>query len=173
MRTQRTWPACGLLVLAACSPALDWRELRPEGSGVVLLLPCKPNLQQRKLMLAGTAVTLTLAACSAAGATWALAYADVGEPARVATALDELRRSAATNIGAEPGGALPAAVPGATPNAGNLRFSLSGRLPDGLAVKEQVVIFARGTAVFQATVVGETLAAEAVETFLSSLSAAS
>ena len=84
---------------AACTPALDWREVRPEGAGLVALFPCKPDRQVRRLPLAGTVVEMSLWACSAAGATYAVAFADVGEPERVARALDELAASAARNIG--------------------------------------------------------------------------
>ena len=73
--------AAGLL--AACAPALDWRDVRLEGSGVLLLFPCKPDSQTRTLSLAGASVRLSLHACSAAGSTWALAVADLGDPARV------------------------------------------------------------------------------------------
>lgn len=161
------------LVAAGCTPALDWREVRPEGSGVFVLLPCRADVQQRNLSLAGRPVRLTLAACSAGGATWALAYADLGDPSAVAPALEELRRSAAANIDGEAGSVAPLAVPGATPHAGSMRFSLAGRLPDGTAVSEHAAVFTRGTRVFQATVVGERPPADGVETFIASLRAAS
>ena len=48
----------------------------------------------------------------------------------------------------------PAAVPGMTPNPEARRWRLQGRLPDGQAVAEQVQVFAHGTRVFQAAVIG-------------------
>ncbi|MBE0548915.1 MAG: hypothetical protein IH627_14965, partial [Rubrivivax sp.] len=51
-------------LLAACSPTLDWRDVRPAGSGVTLLMPCKPVVQERSLPLAGAPVRLSLQACS-------------------------------------------------------------------------------------------------------------
>lgn len=136
------------------------------------MLPCKPDVQMRKLRLAGQPVSLTLSACSSAGATWGLAAADLGDPQRVGPALEELRLAAAANVGAIEPKSQPLAVPGATPYPGSLRLALSGRLPDGQAVQEQVAVFARGTWVFQATVVGERLPAEGVEVFFGSLRAA-
>lgn len=155
--------------LAACAPALDWREVRPDGSGLQAMLPCRPNTQARTVSLAGRSVKLTLVACSAGDQTWAIAFADVGDPATVAAALDELRMSAARNLGAEPPTPQPIAVPGATPNAGSVRIAFDGRLPDGSAVREQAAVFARGTRVFQATAVGAKLGADAVDTFFGSL----
>lgn len=160
-------------LLAACSPELNWRDWRPEGSGLALSLPCKPTPQTRTVQLAGQPVRLSLHACSAGGQTWALAYADVGDPARLGTALSELRDSAAANLSAgalQPAAAL--AVPGATPHAESGRWALQGRLPDGKPVREEMAVFARGTVVFQVTVLGETLPAEAVATFFESLRAA-
>ena len=167
----RSWPAA-LLALAACSPALNWREIRPDGSGLLLTLPCKPDVQMRKVRLAGQSVDLTLSACSSAGATWALAMADLGDPQRVTPALEELRQSAAANVGAAQAEPQPLVVPGATPNPRSVRLALNGHLPDGQAVQEQVAVFARGTWVFQATVVGERLPSDGVEVFFASLRAA-
>ena len=66
-----------------CAPVLDWREVRPAGSGVSLLFPCKPDSQSRLVRLAGMQVRLVLLACAAGGSTWGLAHADVVDPASV------------------------------------------------------------------------------------------
>lgn len=155
--------------ITACSPTLNWREVRPEGSGAVLMLPCKPDSHARRLQLAGAEVRLTLHACSAGGVVWALGHADVDDPARVAPALAELRASALANIGAADGSPLPLAVSGATPNPASGRWTVTGRLPDGRAVQEQLAVFVRGTRVYQATAVGAALPPEAVETFFGAL----
>jgi hypothetical protein len=170
------WPVVAPLVvalLAACAPALDWREVRPTDSGLVALFPCKPNALTRNVMLAGQTVRLSMHACRAGDQTWALAHADVGDPARVGASLEELRRSAAANLGAEPGRSreLALAVPGATPNPASIREQLSGRLPDGQPAVEQFAVFVRGTVVFQATVLGATVPADAADTFFASLRA--
>jgi hypothetical protein len=162
-------PGAAALMLLACSPALNWREVRPEASGAVALFPCKPASHARNVVLAQAAVRLTLYACNAGGATWAIAYAETGSPARVGPALVELRKAAATNIGAVRELPLVLRVAGATPNAEAGRFALTGSLPDGKAVQEQVAVFARGTVVFQATALGERLDAEAAENFFSGL----
>jgi hypothetical protein len=60
-------------------------------------------------------------------------------------------------------------VPGATPHGDSTRLRLSGKLPDGRAVGGAVAVFAYGTVVFQATVFGEALSEEAVQTFFASL----
>jgi hypothetical protein len=158
-----------LVALAACSPALDWRELRPAGTALQLQLPCRPASHERSLALAGTPVQLALYACNAGGQTWGLAAANLQDPARVGPALDELRRSGMANIGASAGSPLPLQVSGATPNERSGRLALAGRLPDGQAVQMQLAVFTHGTQVFQATVLGPALPADATDNFFAAL----
>ncbi|MDP1646754.1 MAG: hypothetical protein Q8M01_00930 [Rubrivivax sp.] len=156
-------------LLAACSPTLDWRDVRPAGSGLTLLMPCKPVVQERSLPLAGAPVRLSLQACSAGGRTWGIAHADVADPARVGVALGELRSSAAANIAGGAAETLPLQVPGATPQAASERVRFGGRLPDGRPVQVELAVFAHGTRVFQATALGEQLTLEAAQTFFGSI----
>lgn len=164
--------ACALAsgaLLSACAPTLDWRDLRPEGSAMQLQFPCKPTTQRRDVPLAGVRANLALHACTAGGQTWGLAVADLGDPARVGTALSELAEAAATNLGASApvGGVLQ--VPGATPNGQSRRVRLQGRSPDGTALQMELAVFARGTQVYQASVLGQTLAADAADGFFASM----
>lgn len=172
MKSCRT---CAVVVLAAalaaCSPTLNWRDVRPEGSGATLLMPCRPQDQRREVVLAGAKVMLSMSACRAGPQTWALAHADVGDAARVSAALTELRVAAAANLGASAPQTLPVNVAGATPNPASRRQRVAGHLPDGSTVQEEVAVFARGTRVFQATVIGPALPAEGVQTFFTSLRA--
>lgn len=161
------WAAA--VLLAACSPALDWRELRPEGSDLALLMPCKPDRQSRRVALASQQVQMSLHACTAAGATWAVAFADVGDPARVGAALDELRAAAAANLGAGEATDLPLNVAGATPQPASRRVQFHGRMPNGRAVTEQTAVFAKGTRVFQVVALGPELEPESVASFFGSL----
>jgi hypothetical protein len=119
--------------------------------------------------LAATQVHLVLLACAAGDATWAIAYADVLDPSLVALALADLRAAAASNLSATSTLDLPLKVEGATPNPLSLRVHLTGRLPDGKAVNAQVAVFAKGTRVFQATLIGTHWPADAPDTFFSSL----
>lgn len=159
--------ACSAL---ACTPALDWREVRPSGSGVQLMLPCKPASHARRVTLAGVPVEMSMYACSAGESTYALAFADMADPVRVTPALIELVRATSSHLQLTvPPRATPIGVPGMTPNDQAARWELAGRLPDGRLLQEQAAFFAYGTRVYQATVVGERLDAEALETFFGAL----
>lgn len=157
------------LALCACSPALDWRQVQPEGWGLQAAMPCRPDHQQRQLVLAGAPVTLALVVCSAADHTFALASADIADPSRVGPALQALLVAAQANLQAQVLAEGPAPVPGMTPQPGALRRLLAGRMPDGRAVREQVQVFAHGLRVFQATVVGPEAGAAPVAPFLDAL----
>lgn len=158
-----------LMLLSACSPAFDWRELQPEGSGVSVLFPCKPDRHARPLLLLNQKVTMEMLVCEAGGVTFALSFADTQNPAAVGASLDELRRVAIGNVTGTVVSTQPARVQGMTPNDRAVRVTIEGRLPDGRGVGEQVVVFARGLRVYQASVIGAKLPAETVDTFLASL----
>lgn len=155
--------------LSACAPALDWRDVRPAGAALQIQFPCKPASQQRAVPLAGAPVPLTLYACDADGQTFALAVAQLADPARVDRALGELAAGAARNIGAPPAVGQPLLPPGATPNAGSQRLNLLGRRHDGRPAHVALLVFAYGTSVFQATVLGESPPEAAADTFFASL----
>jgi hypothetical protein len=159
-----------LLLLSACSPTLDWREVRPEDSGAVALFPCKPSIDSRMVQLGGARVRMSLAACRAGELTWALAYADVGDLARVAPALKELRAAASGNLAGTAGITRPLQVPGMTPQPEAQRVRIEGKRPSGEGAQVlEAGFFSRGTRVYQASVMGAALDAEAVGTFFAAL----
>lgn len=167
-------PAAPVLLTAAlataCAPELDWRELQPAGrAGPALLAPCRMNAQERELTLAGRRLIWTLHVCDAGAATFALGWGEVGDPAAVPTALAALRASASGNAGAQPAATMPLAVPGATPQPGAAREQFQRIRPDGSTLHMDVATFARGTRVYQATVIGGGTAGDAAQAYLSSL----
>ena len=128
--------AVAALGLAACSPALDWREVRPPDSGLQALFPCKPEHMQRDITLAGGPVTVALMACTTGGATYALMHAGVGDPARVTPVLQQLRAAAAANVGGTPRVVAPMAVAGMTPNPHAERIEIDGLGARGELLRE-------------------------------------
>lgn len=161
--------AAATVALAACSPALDWRDVRPEGGQLQLLMPCRPSTQVRRVELAGASVMLSMSACAAGDRTWAVAFADAGDPARIPALLQALQAATAANLAAAAPQQQPASIPGANPGGGARRVDLAGHLPDGRAVQVVMLLAARGTQVVQASVVGERLPAAELEPFVSSL----
>ena len=154
----------------ACSPVLDWREVRLDGGVLTALFPCKPIGQSRDTMLLGRRIAMSLQSCQAEATTFAVAYADVGDPALVAPALAQMQRALASNVDAEASSdRLPFRVAGMTPGEQSVRLRLRGRLPDGTGADEQAVFFAKGTRIYQAVVLGRRAGADAADTFFDSL----
>ena len=147
-------PAAFAAPLLGCAPALDWREVRPEGTSVTLLFPCHPKSQSRRAMLGDVPVRMTLLACDADGLSFGLVHADLGDPARVVPGLDAMAAALAANLQAKEIRAAPLQVVGMTPGPSARRIWLDGRLPDATPVREQAALFARGTHVYQASVLG-------------------
>ncbi|HET9976341.1 MAG TPA: hypothetical protein VFQ20_02815 [Burkholderiaceae bacterium] len=162
--------ALAAAAVSACAPALDWREVRPDGAGgLVLAFPCKPASHARMLPLAGAPVRTTLHACSAGDATWAVAFADIEDPARVTAALAALKAAAAANIAAAASQPLTGVAAGATPNPQAGRLALEGRYPDGRTARMQLAVAARGTVVVQVSVLGERIGRDEADSFFGSV----
>jgi hypothetical protein len=154
---------------AACSPTLDWREFVPEGSGLSVTLPCRPDRNVRAVPLAGVTSQMSMLSCAAGGATYALSFVDVADPARISPTLAALRAAAVGNLHAAPPQVLPLQIKGMTANDESSRLSIVGRLPDGSTVQEHAAFFTRGLRVYQAAVIGARPDSEAVQTFFSGL----
>jgi hypothetical protein len=153
-----------------CSPALDWRELRPAGSQALVMFPCRPASHARGVTLAGSMVEMSMFSCSAGGTVFALSFADVADPARVGVALDELALAMQSHVQSPaPAASEPVGVPGMTPHAHSAQWRLAGRLPDGRTVQERSALFSYGTRVYQATMLGAQLDVQAQDMFFGGL----
>jgi hypothetical protein len=158
-----------VLGLAACSPALNWREVRPAGSALAAMFPCRPEHMVRSLGLGGAKVAMHLSACTVEGATYGVAYVEFPDSSYVAPAIEQMRAAAEANIGGHAIDPEAMKVAGMTPNPLAERWRLQGLGADEVPVQEQVGFFSRGRQVYQATVVGPKVNAEAVDTFFTGL----
>lgn len=151
---RRWFLGCVAVLVTGCSGAPDWRELRPAGLSLRFAMPCRPDVAERRLTLSGAEVDWRLWSCSADEHTFALASATLPDATRVAAVLDHLGRSAQSNIRGRIESETAAAVRGMTPQAGARRWRLAGHSADGHVIGEEVLVFAYGARVYQATVIG-------------------
>ncbi|MFY7864346.1 hypothetical protein [Roseateles sp.] len=149
--------------LAACSPALDWREVRPAGSGVQALFPCKPQINVRPATPAEPS-SMGLAECKAADLSFSLAWADLSEPQMVTPALLQMRQSLAAKLQAPGTAGTAFQVPGMTPNP-----EAQVQVFSGASQTAHVAVFARGLRVYQVVVLGKKGANEAWDGFVSAV----
>jgi len=159
---------CALLAVA-CTPTLDWREIRPEGGALIAMFPCRPDRHVRDVTLAGVRTRMNLMVCEAGGNTFALAWIDVPGAAGTSAALADLRRLAAEHIGAPSPGTAPLRLIGSTPDPQAAELRLQGRLPDGAEVHERAVFFAHGQRAYQASAIGRRLDEAAAQEFVAGL----
>ena len=170
MTPPKTWIAVlAVATGAGCSPALDWREFVPEGSGVQAAFPCRPDRHARAVVVAGAKAQMDMVVCAAGQATYAISYFDVADPARVSATLADWRGTAVANVRGAEQRLAPVQIDGMTANDNALRITVAGRLPDGSAVQEHAAFFTHGLRVYQATVIGAKPAPQDVDTFFAAL----
>lgn len=156
-------------VLTGCAPEFDWREVRPADSGVSALFPCKPRTISRDLTLDGAPMRLTVAACEAGGATYALSYGSVADASRAGQALAALREAAVGNVHGIVREESPLRVSGMTPSPQALRLRLAASAPEGEGREVVSAFFSRGARIYQAAVVARQLDEASVESYVGSL----
>lgn len=163
------------LAAAACTPSLNWREVRLAPTTAVALLPCKPDRAERSVPLGGEPTTLAVSGCEAGGATFALMAAKV--PA--GRAPDELlagwQQATLAHMRAQ---GTPERRPFTPPGARALphaqRLTARGQRPDGRPVMAQAVWSAQaaaggGTELLHAVVYAERLRPEAADAFFDAI----
>lgn len=164
----RVWSRTGALLavalwaLAACSPAFNWRDVRPEGGSVGATLPCKPESAQRTVELAGQPVALRMLSCDVGGLTFAMSQLRVPPSLPLSTVVDAWQQASLASLKVaagqsqvwEPEVRLP-------PDSGvQLRgWKAVGMRPDGSAVPAHGVMLARDGEVTQLVVYGPVTAA--------------
>jgi hypothetical protein len=151
-----------LSLLAACQPALNWREVRPKESGAVALFPCKPEVDKRP---AGNGEgAMGLAHCEAAGLNFALSWADLPNPTQAGAALQAMSRSLATKLKQPLPPAQTLQVAGMTPlpEAAQHRLAAAGAVT-------RIAVFSHGERVYQALMSGDRDDAAAWDAFVGGL----
>ncbi len=135
-------------------------------------MPCKPESAERSLPLAGVPTLMHMHSCEAGGQTFAVAWADVAEEARVTEVLAGWRAGSLAAIRLDPATAAdantdwPVTVQGAQQLQG---LQAGGQDPQGKATQVRAVYFSKGTQVFQAAVYGPNLSDEVLTTFFEGL----
>lgn len=95
-----------VLVLGACSPQLDWRELSAADGVVRVAYPAKARSETRPLAIAGQELPFTLTAAAVGRAVFAVGHVDLpaevaGDAAVRAQYVHAMEESLARNIGAD------------------------------------------------------------------------
>ncbi len=151
------------LAAGACSPALDWREVRPAGSGVLAMFPCKPQINTRPATPSEPSA-MGLAECKAADLSFSLAWAELPDPQMVGPALLQMRQSMAAKLQASNGPTQALQVPGMTPSVEAQQQVLTAA-----DQQARIAVFSRGLRVYQLVMLGKKGGGEAWDSFLASV----
>lgn len=157
----------GFLLLAACSPKFDWREVRGGGYGATF--PAKPSTLTRTINLGGHSVAMTMTAAEIDAVTFAVGGAELPDAAQAAEAARTMRTALIANIH----GTVKSekSVP-SSPTA--VDVEALGTAPSGGSPPLLIGRFvAKGKRAYQVIVVGpeRAVSREAAETFLNSFKA--
>jgi hypothetical protein len=149
--------------LAACTPALNWRQVPLDRINV--LLPCKPDRAERTMRVGTREVKLSMAGCEAGGALFAVSHIPLADEAATAGLMQDWRAATLANLHATSIVENPLPVPTGFTAAN--RIAVQGQRPDGSPVQGQLLWLVAGSNVFHLAVYGERLTPELADTFFS------
>lgn len=86
------------LLLAACSPAYDWREVRDKDGAFAVLLPAKPSSHARPIDLDGLQVTMHMTAAEVGDTLFAVGSVRLADPAQGPRVIQAMRTALIRNL---------------------------------------------------------------------------
>ena len=154
-----------LLLLSACSPALDWRTVELEGLRTVL--PCKPDRAGRDVVLGELPVRMSMAGCEAQGVLFAISQVAVPAGTHAADLEQAWRNAALAQMQASHSEVLTLPQ---RPQSPAVRLTrASGLRPDGSPVQASLAWVADKGSVYHLAVYAKTLDATLTEPLLGDL----
>lgn len=159
--------------LGGCTPALNWRQVNVDTTGVTVLLPCKPDQATRTVALRVASqdvrTNLSLQGCEASNMQFTAGFMVVPPGLAIDEAMSAWRLANLAALDAEPNQALPVAwaLKGAKAQAGSVRAHVVTS-----AHQVQWAWFADGNKIYQAAVYGkatEKNLSDAAETYFSGI----
>jgi len=126
------------LLLGACSPEHNWREIGFEGTALKAQLPCKPDRTTRSVPLGGIPVDLQVAGCESADAMLAVMTAPLQAGADAQAIMLGWQQATLRNAGVK----VPLSAdqqqtwtrPGLLPLASSVHIQAQGQRADGQVV---------------------------------------
>ena len=158
-----------MLLLASCSPALNWREVTVANAPLRAHFPCRPDHSSRRVALVDHQFNVGLTSCRADGQTFAVMSINVEQSSRVAQTQFALRQMAEQNFGGDVRALVDRPVGGAKVSLSAQQVGAQMARPDRGVLRSRMIFFSQGTWVFQATVMGEAPRDEAIDFFFDSL----
>jgi len=160
-------PILPLMLVAGCSPALNWRKVDPEGAQVSLMFPCKPEREERTQPgPAGQPVVVRSMSCKARGGQFSFTWTDLGDARATSAAMRRMHEGIARQMA--PRASAPLGVRGITADPQAFQQAFEAR-PGQPAQQARQAVFSREGRLYQLLLQGERLDAEAWDVFLGSV----
>jgi len=156
-------------LLTACSPALNWREVRIGDAGVKAMLPCKPDHAQRKVALAGRSFEMEMLGCESGAALFAISRVNVESTGALQEVQASWQASSLAAMRAEGSQGQAHQLKHAAKEPAPLRLAAQGSRPDGRPIALQALWFAQGHYLYHAAVYAEKISVEMSGPFFSGL----
>lgn len=87
-----------VLLLTACSPKYDWREVRGAGAPFIVTLPAKPATHTRAIDLDGIPVKMSMSGAEVDDVTFAVGAATLADATQAPKALQAMKTALVRNI---------------------------------------------------------------------------
>lgn len=163
------WIGVGVLMLAACNPTYNWREVRFDGAQIKALLPCKPDRAKKTVLLNRMRLEMEMAGCELGEELFAVSH--VRLPDAAASAETQARWMGVTlhNMRAttHETTAWESRIKGLSRQG--VQLTAQGRREDGRPLMARAIWLAQGADLYQAVVYGDALTDEVSETFLAGI----
>jgi hypothetical protein len=159
----------GVLLLTACSPKFNWREVRGAGAPFIVTLPAKPASLTRTINLDGMQVQMTMIAAEIDDVTFAVGAVTMPDAAQAQKAIVAMKTALVKNMGGtvkhekiSPAGTVPTVIEIEAGNAPGNNNKKARLLLAHFVAKNQFA--------YQVLVTGpeKNVSREAVDTFLAS-----
>jgi len=154
------------LLLTACSPKFNWRQVQGNDAPYSVLLPAKPSTLAREIDLDGVKVSMTMTATKVDDTVFAVGSAKLADTSQAAAALQAMKTALVKNINGS--------VKSEKASADSIDLEAGGTVDSGSQPK---VLFAhlqsKGQYIYQVVVIGpqKAVTRENVDMFISSFKA--
>lgn len=145
-----------LILFAACTPKLDWREFRADDGGFTVLMPQKPGQAERKFATPMGDVTMKLYSVRIDETVLGAGFADFAAPVD-AHALDVMRDALVKSLGGKLASEKPVSSGGPQPLSGR-EIVVAGTLGTGekaAPVELRARLYARDKRYYQVVLAGK------------------
>lgn len=179
LRSRLVFTFCSALALVACSPALNWREVRLKG--LTAMLPCKPDQAQRTVQLADQDLTMEMVGCEAADGLFAISHVRVKDDKLLPTVREQWRQQTLAALRATDAQDIPFQLKtmsnsqltaGGMPAAQTVLpqlVSARGLRPDGSAVVARLLWMGSGSDLYHVAVYAKQVSVETADRLFTGL----